>query len=89
MPEAVMDKVTEQITESAQKLSKAASAFAEVIDDGIGVARRAVKHSGDMLEEVMEDNTQRIKRHPIETVMTTFAVGFAVGMLFGWFMKRR
>jgi ElaB/YqjD/DUF883 family membrane-anchored ribosome-binding protein len=89
MPEAVMEKVSEQIAHSAQRISKAAETFADVLDEGIGVAKRAVKHSGDAFEELMDDNTQRIKRHPLETVAMTFAIGFSVGMMFGWLMKRK
>jgi len=89
MPEAVMDKVSEQLVESAHKISKAASQFADIIDDGINVAKRAVKHSGDALEEFMDENTQRVKRHPIETIGATLAVGIAVGVLVGFLIKRR
>jgi ElaB/YqjD/DUF883 family membrane-anchored ribosome-binding protein len=89
MAEAVMEKVSEQIAQSAQRISRAAETFADVLDEGITVAKRAAKHSGDALEEMMDENTQRIKRHPLETVAMTFAVGFSVGMLFGWLMKKR
>lgn len=89
MAEAMMEKVSEQIAQSAQRISRAAESFADVLDEGIGVAKRAVKHSGDALEELMDDNTQRIKRHPLETVGMTFAIGFGVGMAFGWLMRRK
>ena len=89
MPEAVMEKMTEQIAEKAHNFSRAATALSEVIDDGIGVVKRAAKKSGDVLEELMDDNTLRIKRHPLETVMTSVAVGFVAGMLVGWLMRRK
>ena len=89
MAEAMMEKVSEQIAQSAQRISRAAESFADVLDEGIGVAKRAVKHSGDALEELMDDTTQRIKRHPLETVAITFTIGIGVGILFGLLMKRR
>jgi ElaB/YqjD/DUF883 family membrane-anchored ribosome-binding protein len=89
MAEATMEKVSDQIAHSAQRISKAAETFADVLDEGIGVAKRAVKHSGDALEELMDDNTQRIKRHPLETVAITFTIGISVGILFGLLIKRR
>jgi ElaB/YqjD/DUF883 family membrane-anchored ribosome-binding protein len=89
MPEAVMERASEQLTESAHRISKAASAFADAFDDGLTLTKRAIKHSGQALEDLMDDNTQRIKRHPLETVVGTFVAGFGIGMLFGWLMKRR
>ncbi len=89
MPEAVMDKVTDQLAHSAQRISRAAETFADLVDESIEVTKRAVKHSGDALEDLMDDSTQRMKRHPLETVAMTFAVGFGIGMLFGWVIKRR
>lgn len=89
MPEAVMDKMTEQIAEKAHRFSRAATALSEVIDDGIDVAKRAAKKSGDALEELMDDNTLRVKRHPLETVVTSVAVGFVAGILVGWLMRRK
>ena len=89
MAEALMDKVSDQIAHSAQRISRAAESLADVLDEGIEVTKRAVKHSGDALEELMDDNTQRMKRHPLETMAMTFAAGIGVGMILGWLMKRR
>jgi len=89
MAEAVMDKINDQIAQSAQRISRAAETFADVLDEGIEVTKRAVKHSGDALEEFMDDNTQRMKRHPLETMAMTFTAGIGVGMILGWLMKKR
>jgi ElaB/YqjD/DUF883 family membrane-anchored ribosome-binding protein len=51
--------------------------------------RRAAKQGGDAAEEFLNDTTQRLQRHPMTTVATTFALGFAAGALIGWMMKRR
>lgn len=89
MPEAVMDKVSEHLNDSAHKVSRAASRFAEAVDDGFSVAKRAVKHSGDAIEEFMEDNTQRMKRHPIETVVGAAVISFSAGLLLGMLIRRK
>lgn len=89
MPEAVMDKVSEHLNDSAQRVSRAASRFAEAVDDGFTMAKRAVKHSGDAIEEFMDDNTQRMKRHPIETVVGAAVVSFAAGVLIGMLIRRK
>jgi ElaB/YqjD/DUF883 family membrane-anchored ribosome-binding protein len=84
-----MERTAEHIGESARQASRATSAIADAIDDGVGVVRRAAKQGGDAAEEFLNDTTQRIQRHPVLTIATTFAVGVAAGTLIGWMMKRR
>ena len=47
------------------------------------------KRSGDAAEEVMEDATQRVKRHPVGALSATFALGVLVGGIIGWMVSRR
>ena len=89
MSRTVLEKTAEHIAETAHQASRASSAVADAIDDGLGVARRAAKLSGDAAEEFLDDTTQRIQRHPGLTVATTFVAGLAAGALIGWAMKRR
>ncbi|MGA7290174.1 MAG: hypothetical protein WBX02_18870 [Terriglobales bacterium] len=51
--------------------------------------RRAAKQGGDAAEEILNDTTERIQRHPVLTVATSFAVGVTAGTLIGWMLKRR
>jgi ElaB/YqjD/DUF883 family membrane-anchored ribosome-binding protein len=48
-----------------------------------------VRQGGDAAEEFFDDTTKRLQRHPIETVITSLAVGMSVGILIGWMLKRR
>ena len=89
MSQTVAERAAEHIAESAHQASRATSAVAEAIEDGVGVVRRAAKRGGDAAEEFLDDTTQRIQRHPVLTVATTFAVGFTAGALVGWMIKRR
>ncbi|MGA8149628.1 MAG: hypothetical protein WB952_01530 [Terriglobales bacterium] len=89
MSQTVLDRTAERIAESARQASCASTAIADAIEDGVGVVRRAVKQGGDAAEELFNDTTQRIQRHPVVTVATTFAVGFIAGALIGWMIKRR
>jgi len=84
-----MDRTAEHIAESARQASRATSAVADAIEDGVGVVRRAAKQGGDAAEEFLNDTTQRIQRHPVLTVATTFAMGFTAGALLGWMIKRK
>jgi F0F1-type ATP synthase assembly protein I len=91
--ENILEKVDEQVAESIRKLSRATTAMADSIDEGAGVIQRAIKRSGDLAEEFMDDTTQRVKRHPIETIAATLAFGLVAGAFagafFGWMVKRR
>ena len=89
MSQTVMERTAEQIGESARQASRATSAIADAIDDGVGAVRRAAKQGGDAAEEILNDTTQRIQRHPVLTVATSFAIGVTAGTLIGWMLKRR
>jgi len=89
MAQSVLEQATEHNAESARKASRTTSAIADAIEDGVGVARRLAKQSGDAAEEFLDDTTKRLQPHPIETVIVTFAIGVAAGILIGWMVKRR
>ncbi|MGA2456746.1 MAG: hypothetical protein ABSF85_04205 [Terriglobales bacterium] len=89
MSQFVAERTADHIGESARRASCATSAIADAIEDGMGVVRRAAKQGGDAAEEILNDTTQRLQRHPLLTVATTFAVGVAAGTLIGWTLKRR
>jgi ElaB/YqjD/DUF883 family membrane-anchored ribosome-binding protein len=89
MSQTVLERTAEHIAESAHQASRATSAVADAIEEGVGVVKRAAKQGGDAAEEFLNDTTQRIQRHPVLTVATTFAVGFTVGAVVGWMIKRR
>lgn len=88
MAEDILKKADAQVAESIHKLSRATSAMADAIDEGVAVIKRTVKRSSDAAEELMEDTTQRVKRHPIETMSATFALGVVVGAFIGWMASR-
>jgi ElaB/YqjD/DUF883 family membrane-anchored ribosome-binding protein len=89
MSTTALEETAESIPQSAHQASSAARAVADAIDDGVGVARRAAKQGGDAAEDFLNDTAERIQRHPVLTVATTFAVGVAAGTLLGLIMKRR
>jgi len=89
MAQSVLEQTGEQIAETARKASRAASAVADALEDGVGAARRVAKQGGDAAEELFDDTVKRLQRHPIETIVMTFAMGVAAGIAIGWTMKRR
>jgi hypothetical protein len=87
--QTVVERTAEQIGKSARQASRATNAIADAIEDGVGVVRRAAKQGGDAAEELLDDTAQRLQRHFVLTVVTTFAVGVTAGALVGWMVKRR
>jgi ElaB/YqjD/DUF883 family membrane-anchored ribosome-binding protein len=87
--QTVAEKTSEHIAESVNRASRMTSAVADAIEDGVGVVRRAAKQGGDAAEEFLNDTNQRLQRHPLLTLATTFAIGVTAGALLGWIMKRR
>lgn len=89
MANDMFERADEQVADSIRKLTRATSAMADAIDQGTRVIKHAIKHSGDTAEELLDDATQRVKRHPVETMAATFTLGIVVGGLLGWLVARR
>jgi len=89
MSQTVVERTADNIAESAHQASRATSAIADAIEDGVGAVRHAAKQSCDAGEEFLNETTQRLQRHLALTVAMTFAVGATAGVLIGWIMKRR
>jgi len=51
--------------------------------------KRAAERGSDTAEELLSDATERMQRHLVLTVATTFAVGIAAGTPIGLVMKRK
>lgn len=81
--------VAEKAAEHVREFHRgAASAIADVFDDGVQMTKRVGKTASDATEEFMDDTTNRIKRHPVESMVAAFAIGFIVGGFFDWLTRR-
>jgi ElaB/YqjD/DUF883 family membrane-anchored ribosome-binding protein len=89
MTQSVFEQAGEKIADTAHKASRAASAVADAFEDGVGAARRAAKQGGYAAAEIFDDTKKQVQRHPIETVVATFAAGIAAGAMISWMMKRK
>jgi ElaB/YqjD/DUF883 family membrane-anchored ribosome-binding protein len=89
MAQSGLDQAGEQITDTAHRASRAAFAVADAIEDGVASARRAAKQGGHAATELLDDTKRRVKQHPVETVLATFATGIMTGAVIGWAMRRR
>jgi F0F1-type ATP synthase assembly protein I len=70
-------------------VSRAATAMADAVEDSLIAAKRIGKDTSDAAEQFMEDTSQRIKRHPVETVVGALGAGIMLGAFLGWLTHRR
>jgi ElaB/YqjD/DUF883 family membrane-anchored ribosome-binding protein len=89
MSKSVLEKAEEHFADPMHTVLRATTAMAEAIEDGIHAVRRIGKTSGDAAEEFIDDAKERVKRHPTGTVITAFAVGFAVGGMIDAMIRRK
>jgi ElaB/YqjD/DUF883 family membrane-anchored ribosome-binding protein len=89
MSQSVLDKMSEQIDETAHKASRAASAVADAFEDGVTTARRVARQGGHVVAGAFDDTKRRVQRNPIESVAATFAVGMAIGAAISWLLRRK
>ena len=89
MADTVIGRTGEHIAETARTASRMTSTLADAVEEGMGAARRVVKQAGDAAEELFDDTTKRLQRHPVETVVSSLAVGICIGVVVGWLIGRR
>jgi ElaB/YqjD/DUF883 family membrane-anchored ribosome-binding protein len=89
MAQSMFEQAGEQFSNTAHKASRAASAVKDAVEDGMGAARRAAKQGRYAAAELIDDTKRRVQRHPVETVVATFAAGIAAGTAIGWMVRRR
>ena len=88
MSDTVVGRVGDQIAETARTATRLTSAMTDAVEEGIGAAKRVAKQAGDAAEELFDDTTKRLQRHPVETVVGSMVVGIAFGIIIGWLIAR-
>lgn len=87
--QTVLERADARIADSIHQMSRASAAVAEAIDEGIDVAKRVGKRSSDAAEEMIDDTTQRIKRHPVESLAGAFVLGLFAGGAIAFLFRRK
>ena len=62
---------------------KTGEQLADVLGDGAATAKKAARRVSNAAEDLVDNSTRTIKRHPLATVGVAIAVAFASGMLVG------
>jgi hypothetical protein len=88
MGDTVIGRAGEQIAETARTATRLTSAMAEVVEESLGAAKRVAKQAGDAAEELFDETTKRLQRHPVETAVGSLAIGVCLGIVVGWLIAR-
>ena len=83
MAKSVADQAGNYIGETVRRATEFTSTVADAVEDSMSTARRAAQDGRDAVEEFIDDTTRRVKRHPIESILLSLAVGVAFGFLIG------
>ena len=85
----VAEKAAEKVDEKIHKIPRVTAMLADVVDEGIEAAKRVGKQTSDATEEWMDDTVNRVKRHPVESLVMVFALGFIIGGIVDWMTRRK
>ena len=88
MGDTVIGRAGEQIAETARTATRLTSAMADVMEESLGTAKRVAKQAGDAAEELFDETTKRLQRHPVETAVGSMVVGVCIGIVVGWLIAR-
>jgi len=73
---------------TAREIHRMKINLTEAVTDGLETAKKVGKQTSDAAEELMDDTAERIRRHPAETVVFAFVVGFLIGGFVSWLTRR-
>jgi len=92
MKAEVIDKVADVSAAVAQlgaEVGCVKEAIADVIDDGINAAGRAVKQGRHAAEDLVDDTKYQVKQHPLRALGVSFGIGLGLGAVIGVLLARK
>jgi ElaB/YqjD/DUF883 family membrane-anchored ribosome-binding protein len=86
MRDEVLDGITDVRAAAARLgagVDRVKDAVADAVDDGIGAAKRAIKHGRRAAADLVDDGAHQVKRHPASALGIAFGIGVGVGAVIG------
>ena len=86
-------KLAELGSEIAAQSSQLRENIVNTLEEGMEAAedatRRAFKRGRRAAEDMFDNATHEVKRHPVQSVGMTFGIGMAVGLAIGWLVGHK
>ena len=73
--------VEEQIANLEREVSRLRGVVSEAVDDSLVHARRAAKRGYNSAEDLIDETSHQIRRHPLRSVLCALALGALAGWL--------
>ena len=73
--------VEEQISNLGREATRLKGVVTEAVDDSMVSARRAARHGYTAAEDLIEETSHEIKRHPLRSVLCAMGIGAILGWL--------
>jgi len=88
MQTEMLEKTIEVRDQLGAEVKRVKESVADVIDDGVVAARRAVKQSRRAAEDLVDDAEYRVKQHPFSALGVSFGIGIGFGAAIGVLLAR-
>jgi ElaB/YqjD/DUF883 family membrane-anchored ribosome-binding protein len=73
--------VEEQFSNLGREASRLRGVVTEAVDESLVNARRAARRGYNSAEDLIEEASHEIKRHPLRSVLCSLAIGALIGWL--------
>jgi ElaB/YqjD/DUF883 family membrane-anchored ribosome-binding protein len=73
--------VEEQFSNLGREASRLKGVMTDAVDDSMVNARRAARRGYNSAEDLIEETSHQIKRHPLRSVLCALALGALLGWL--------
>jgi ElaB/YqjD/DUF883 family membrane-anchored ribosome-binding protein len=82
-------QMKENLTDIAEKAKDLSAKVKERLDETYHDLGRTVRRAKAAAEDRIEDVRGTVRKHPLTSVASVAAGGFAVGLMIGWLLGRR
>jgi hypothetical protein len=83
MAKSFADQAGDYIGDTVRSASQFGAVAADAVKEGVSTAGRAISDTRDAAEDFLDETKRRAKRHPIESILLSLAIGVAFGFILG------
>lgn len=81
-------KIGAKVAQAGMEAERLRESVTNAVEDTVKSTRRAIKQGQHAVEDLVDEATYAVKRHPLPSVGLTLGIGFALGTMFGLVLSR-